>query len=80
MGGGNANFKCDNQGVRYLSEWMSLIWQKKNTGKTSTFIPNSLGWDTVTTYDQSGATHSLTEKNKTNIKKIIKQQNWLTIF
>lgn len=24
-GGGNANFKCDNQGVRYLSEWMSLI-------------------------------------------------------
>lgn len=67
--GENANFKCDNQGVRYLSEWMSLIWQKKNTGKTSTFIPNSLGWDTVTTYDQSGATHSLTEKNKTNIKK-----------
>lgn len=42
---------------------------EKNTGKTSTFIPNSLGWDTVTTYDQSGATHSLTEKNKTNIKK-----------
>lgn len=53
---------------------------EKNTGKTSTFIPNSLGWDTVTTYDQSGATHSLTKKNKTNIKKIIKQQNWLTIF
>lgn len=25
LGGGNANFKCDNQGVRYLSEWMSLI-------------------------------------------------------
>lgn len=23
--GENANFKCDNQGVRYLSEWMSLI-------------------------------------------------------
>lgn len=28
--GENANFKCDSQGVRYLSEWMSLIWQKKN--------------------------------------------------
>lgn len=76
----NADFECDNQGVLYLSEWISLIWHKENTGKTFTHIPNSLGWDTVTTYYQSGATHDLTEKNKTNIKKIIKQQNWLPIF
>lgn len=53
----------------YLSEWISLIWHKENTGKTFTHIPNSLGWDTVTTYYQSGATHDSTEKNKTNIKK-----------